>query len=217
MVPMDGEGVTVMYKRGEQFALTQADDLDAMVQGEYDRQQLQFIFSIGNSSDEAKLVTDSSITLYVGDSRFGPWDELDVYRAEEYYKQRKRQIVTGQILMVFSAALEASTAGYSSGTVSGFDSTGQYYSARYTSYDSGLASLEMQMISMRTANYIEGGSSELDWLENNLLYPSHIMPDTSYTGVVYTDAASPGKQWYRLNYNFGSQKDQEIIFRLYED
>jgi hypothetical protein len=209
---VDSDDTSALYHRGQAYGVSHTPDVDVISHADFDNGAIRFSLIIGNTSDEVVAVREGQISLYGSEYQSGPWYSIEVFEARSYFEKRRRQIVTGQVLMAVSAALEASTAGYSSGTVSGFSSSGRYYSARYTSYSPALASAEIDRISNTTASYIRGGNAEIQWLEDNLLFPSDILPEHSYSGFVFADDGDVDFLWYRLDLRF-RDRPISVFFR----
>jgi hypothetical protein len=214
MVPQEDRDTDVRYQRGDAYAVSEREGLALFSFSAYQGKQLLLQFTIANTSEDGFLsVDEGSFRLFQAENELGPWTELPVWEAREYFRRRKTQIRTAQVLTVLSASLQSASAGYSSGTVSGYSSNGTYYSARYTSYDSTLAAIEQRQIANTAAGYIEGGEAELAWLDANLLFPSQVQAGQAYTGVLFADSGVRNAPWYRLEYSIEGRRDEIIIFR----
>jgi hypothetical protein len=214
MIPREDPDTQVSYIRGDAFAVSDRDSVDLFSYAEYQGNQILLVFTIANPSENVPLAFDEgSFTLHQGPSALGPWSELEVFEARDYFRRRKSQIRTAQVLTIISASLQATNTGYSTSTVSGYTSSGTYYSARVNSYNPGLAAIEQQQIYNNASNYIAGGEAELAWLESNLLFPSVIGPGSSYSGALFAQSGKRSEAWYRLSFSIGGERDEIIIFR----
>jgi hypothetical protein len=200
MIPVQSEDTTIRTNRGSQILISSRDDITVAASAEVTGNRIYLHLLVGNNSDQFSRVNDDSVEL-VEWSTESQRRSLHVYHADEYYQKRRKEIITGQVLMIASAALSSFNAGYSTYNTygnynySGYGRGGYYsgfgsYSGTTTVYNPAQAALEREIAFSRAQNYINGSNSELEYLKNALFYPSEIPPHGEYYGIVVAEMGS---------------------------
>ncbi len=188
LTPRSGSDEKIRYNRGIPTISAVKDGIGVAVSSEVSGSQIFFKLYIKNYRDEVLSVDDSAARLEESGT------SVKVYRADEYFKKRRNEITTGKVLMVISAALSTSNAGYSSSTTYGTYSRNDFYhhgsgtfSSTTTTYDPSAAALERDIAFARVDQYAKGGDAELNFLKNALFYPSDVEPGGEYYGIIVAD------------------------------
>lgn len=200
MIPVESNGNDVRTNRGSQILISEHPEIIIASSAEVTRQRIYLHLLVKNKSDHYITVDDNDVKLLEWNTGSGT-QALYVYHAEEYYKKRRTQIITGQVLMIVSAAMSSYNAGTStyrsngSFNYSGYGRNGYYsgfgsYTGTTTVYNSAQAAYERDIAFSNAQNYIHGGNAELEYLRNALFYPSEIPPNGEYYGLVVAEMGS---------------------------
>ena len=190
LTPLTDYETSVTLNRGIPMASAVKDEIGVAVSAEVKRNLIYFKVYVKNFRQDLIRVDDSSASLVENGS-----NSLKVYGADEYYKQRQGQIITGEVLMVLSAALSAANAGYSRSTTYGnysYSRNNYYrvygtYSATTYTYDSAAAAMQRDVAFSNVNQYINGGTAELEFLKNALFYPSDVEANGDYYGIIVAE------------------------------
>jgi len=210
MIPMESEDTSIRTNRGSQILMSSRDAITVAASAEIAEKKAYLHLLVKNNTDQFCYVNDNEVNLVELSEETGT-RSLHVYHADEYYQKRRKEIITGQVLMAISAALSSVNAGYStyntygnysyhgygrSGYYSGFGS----YTGTATVYSSSQAALEREIAFSRAQNYINGGNAELEYLKNTLFYPSEIPPHGEYYGIIVSEmgGSSSSQMEYKL-------------------
>jgi len=160
----------IRRNRGTPTISAVKDKLGLAVSAEQNGNLIYFKLYVKNFRDDMVSVDDSVTSLTEGIATAPSAKPLKVYDADEYYKKRRGEIITGQVLMAISAAMSTANAGYSRSTTYGtysrndfYHSYGTYSSTTY-SYDAAAAAMERNIAFSNVNQYVRGGNAELDFL-----------------------------------------------------
>lgn len=209
--PWPLEGNEVLIDRGQ--AVLSASDGEVRVSAALtltsDEEWLCVTAVIENLSDERYLFDDAQIVLYSGDRDTGLWTESMTWDAARFYSFEKdaaerRQNTANAVgaVVVFSSWVDAA-AGPGPGPRGGRPAPQRHPSpAGRAVATTIIASNEMAAVARQNDNY-------LSFLENNLLFDSHIAPGESYEGVLYL-----APDWKKPDYKlvFRSKDGTELSF-----
>ena len=210
MIPVESEDTTIRTNRGSQILMSSRDAITVAASAEITGKKIYLHLLVKNNTDQFSEVNDDDVKLVEWSEETGT-RSLYVYHADEYYQKRRKEIITGQVLMAISAALSSFNAGYSTYNTygnynySGYGRSGYYsgfgsYTGTTTVYSSAQAALEREIAFSRAQNYINGGNAELEYLKNALFYPSEIPPHGEYYGIIVAEmgSSSSSQMEYRL-------------------
>jgi hypothetical protein len=210
MIPVESEDTIIRTNRGSQILISSRDVITVAASAEITEKKVYLHLLVKNNTDQFCGVNDADVKLIEWSEETGT-RSLYVYHADEYYQKRRKEIITGQVLMAISAALSSFNAGYSTyntygnDNYSGYDRSGYYsgfgsYTGTATVYSSSQAALEREIAFSRAQNYINGGNAELEYLKNTLFYPSEIAPHDEYYGIIVAEmgATSSSQMEYTI-------------------
>jgi hypothetical protein len=207
-MPLKDDKTTIRYDRGTPILYELADRIGVTVSTQVYGSHIYFHTIVRNFRENAIHAEDTSVFLQEHNAEGN--ENPKVYRAEEYYQQRRGQIIAGQVLMAVSAALSTANAGYSTSRTSGYYSAyGQsrnryyrgygYYSATTYTYDSAKAAMERDIAFSNVRDYVNGTNQELDYLRNTLFYPSDIDSGAEYYGIIVADFGATSNSTLKLS------------------
>lgn len=211
LVPVGDAETTLKYNRGNQVATALKDRIGVTASADIVGHLIYFHIVVTNFRDTGVYVDDTSARLSEEDLLGSYSDNLPVYRADDYYQQRKREIIAGQVLMAVSAAMSTADAGRTTTrtTVRTYGySRHRYYRVygtyTYTtySYDSARAAMEREIAFANVREYVNGTNQELDYLQNTLFYPSDIAPGAEYYGIVVSEFGKTDDTTLHLDLEF---------------
>jgi hypothetical protein len=213
LLPQEDLDNTIKYTRGTQVLYALKDQIGVAITSEVNVDRIYFQLVVRNFRDSSLYLDDSSVKLSEIDATEAAPVDLKVYRADEYYQLRRKQIVTAQVLMAVSAAMSTANAGnstsYTRGNYSAYGHTrnnyyrgyGSYSSTTYT-YDSAKAAMEREIAFSNVRDYVNGTNAELDYLHNTLFYPSDIDSNGEYFGIVVAELGKAANTQMTLRMNF---------------
>lgn len=198
LVPMGDADTELKLNRGNQVANALKDRIGVSASADIVGNLIYFHIVVTNFRDTSIYVDDAHAALSEEELLDPGSDNLLVYRADDYYQKRKREILTGQVLMVVSAAMLAADAGRTTTRTTERYSTYQHGRNRYYrvygtytyttySYDSARAAMQREIAFANVREYVNGTNQELDYLQNTLFYPSDIAPGAEYYGIVVSE------------------------------
>jgi hypothetical protein len=199
LVPVGDGDTELKYNRGKQVANALKDRIGVSASADIVGNLIYFHVVVTNFRDTSIYVDDSKAALSE-EELLGPGSgDVLVYRADDYYRKRKSEIVTGQVLMVVGAAMSAADAGRTTTT----RTTTRYYAYPYSrsryyrvygtytyttySYDSAYAAMQRDIAFANVREYVNGTNQELEYLQNTLFYPSDIAPGAEYYGIIVSE------------------------------
>ena len=200
------------YNRGNQVANALKDRIGVSASADVVGNLIYFHIVVTNFRDTSIYVDDSRAALSeeeLVDPISGP---VLVYRADNYYQKRKREILTGQVLMAVSAAMSAADAGRTTTRTTtryySYSGRNRYYRVygtyTYTtySYDSARAAMQREIAFANVREYVNGTNQELDYLQNTLFYPSDIPPGAEYYGIIVSEFGKTNDTMLYLDLEF---------------
>jgi hypothetical protein len=113
LLPQEDLDNTIKYTRGTQVLYALKDQIGVAITSEVNVDRIYFQLVVRNFRDSSLYLDDSSVKLSEIDATEAAPVDLKVYRADEYYQLRRKQIVTAQVLMAVSAAMSTANAGNS--------------------------------------------------------------------------------------------------------
>jgi hypothetical protein len=191
LVPQGGGESEIRYDRGKAVLSQLKDRIGVAVSTEVVGRYVYFHTFVKNFRDDDLYVDDGGALLSENVSRDLYQTPPKVYRAADYYKMIRGEIIAGQVLMAVSAALATSNAGrsssYTTGSYSVYGQTrdnyysgyGAYSASTYT-YDSAKAAMEREIAFANVRDYVNDTDQELSFLQNTLFYPSTVGPGEEY-------------------------------------
>ena len=198
LVPLGDADTELKLNRGHQVANALKDRIGVSASADIVGNLIYFHIVVTNFRDTSLHVDDAQAALSEQDLLDPTPDRLLVYRADEYYQKRQREILTGQVLMAVGAVMSAADAGRTTTHTTGRYYTYDYGRNRYYrvygtytyttySYDSARAAMQRDIAFANVAEYVNGTNRELDYLQNTLFYPSDIAPGADYYGIVVSE------------------------------
>jgi hypothetical protein len=216
LVPQETSGNRIKYDRGNQVLFAHDDKMAVATSAQVYKGRIYFNVLAKNLTEREMHLEDSGATLVeIGiDGKSLP---IKVYRAEEYYEKRKIEIVTGQVLMVLSAALSTINAGrstsYTNGNYSVYGQNRNHYYSGFgsynsvtTTYDPAAAAMEREIAFANVRDYANGTRQELDYLKDTLFFPSDVGANGEYFGIIVSDFGGSDASYMIFELGFESSR-----------
>lgn len=217
--PTPTDNQTIVYSDGSEAIYSDKENLVilspiGMVQALDDRHH--FFIKVMNKSDQNILVGSKHATATLHTQGFGK--NIGVWTYEELVEEAERKRNTAMVLTALAGAASAYSAAqsaysYDSGSFSGYDNYGGYYTGSYSgyTYNPGAASTAMTLSSMQTAQnvaLIENGLAAELASYGEVLKLTTLFPGYEYGGVLVFDRLSKkdyGKS-FTITFDLGHEK-----------
>jgi hypothetical protein len=213
LVPLGDAETELKLNRGNQVANALKERIGVSASADIVGNLIYFHIVVTNFRDNSIYVDDAHATLSEEELLDPTSNTLLVYRADEYYQKRKKEILTGQVLMAVTAAMSAADAGrtttrtttryysYQPGRNRYYRVYGTYTSTTY-SYDSARAAMQREIAFANVREYVNGTNQELDYLQDTLFYPSDIAPGAEYYGIIVSEFGKTNDTMLHLDLDF---------------
>lgn len=212
------EKITIITNRGSTYPYYKDENIELIIDPEFNDSDVMLKISIKNISDESIFVKDSDFSVYCSKDN-KKWEKLETYNSKEFYTKEKNEYITGAVLLALSAAASsASSSRRTSYTTGNIYRNGRYYGSFYsrTDYNDPTATqINNYNNSLMISNYSRKSEEWLNFLKNNLFYEKTLLAGEDYFGIVF--AESELWDYYRVVFSNDQLSEISIEYITVED